>query len=160
MTTQKSPLKLVVGIGASAGGLTALKELMPVLPVDQGIAYIALLHMDPSHPSQLDQILSKSTSLNIQTIENKAAIISNTFYIVPSDKSCTVKDGIFHLESISQRVGPRHSIDNLFHSLADEFSKHCIGIILSGTGSDGLHGCKAIKAHEGVVLVQDLTTAK
>ncbi len=155
----KAPPQIFVGIGASAGGLAALKQLIPKLPLDRGCTYILIQHMDPTHKSTLDQILRKDSSVSVEIAVDRARLKSDHLYITPSDKNCAVVDGTLHLEDI-RSVGPRHSVDLLLASLAKTHGSAATGIILSGTGVDGLQGAHELKAVEGLVLVQDLNDAE
>ena len=144
----------VVGIGASAGGLAALRQLLPNLPTQAGFAYIVIQHMAPTHASTLDQILSKLSELEVLAADDGLALQADCLYIAPADKDVTVVNGCIHLLH-NNSIGPRHSIDQLFVSLAQNYADHSAGIILSGTGSDGLQGAHELKARDGLVLIQD-----
>lgn len=148
-----------VGIGASAGGLKALRDLLPGLPVGSGYCYVVLQHMDPRYPSALDQILRRDTRLRVEIATNDCHLKPEHLYIAPSDQDCTVVDGVLHLKP-AHAGGPRHSVDLLFTTLAEAHRQASVGIILSGTGTDGLQGVRAIKAAEGIVLVQDPADAE
>lgn len=148
-----------VAIGASAGGIGALKALLPNLPVARGFTYMLTLHMDPAHTSSLDRILSRFTSLTVVPATDTVKLQSDHLYVTPSDKDCTVLDGALHLEAISHR-GPRHSVDVLFASLAKAHGASAVGIVLSGTGADGVQGVHVLKAANALVLVQDPSDAE
>ncbi len=155
MARDKSTLpEYVVGIGASAGGLAALQQLLPNLPTRAGFAYIAIQHMAPTHASALDQILGKLSDLKVLEAIDGETLEAEHLYIAPADKDITVVNGAIHLQH-NNTIGPRHSIDQLFTSLAQAYKDHSAGIILSGTGSDGLQGAHELKAREGFVLVQE-----
>ncbi len=149
----------VVGIGASAGGLSAFKALLPHLPVESGFAYVVVQHMDPEFPSTLNQILSKFSSLRVEMPTDDVSLLPDHLYITPSDKDCTVVDNQLRFTDVDHK-GPRHSVDALFASLATSFGRASVGIVLSGTGSDGCQGAHQIKAAEGLVLVQDPADAE
>ncbi|MGK0283440.1 MAG: chemotaxis response regulator CheB, partial [Patiriisocius sp.] len=101
---------LFVAIGTSAGGIEALKKLLPNLPVGCGYTYIVKLHMDPAYPSVLDQILARVTSLKVVPAIDAVRLEPDHLYVTPSDKDCTVIDDVLHLEPIVG-PGPRHSVD-------------------------------------------------
>lgn len=150
----------VVAIGASAGGLAALKSMLPNLPVNQGVAYVLAQHMDPTHPSLLDQILQRDTHITVKAATDDERIEADCLYIIPPDKDGTVSDGRLHLAASEHESGPRHTVDILFLSVAKSYAAHAVGVILSGSGSDGLQGIRAIKAAEGLVIVQDPASAE
>ena len=155
MTQDKSTSpEYVVGIGASAGGLAALQQLLPNLPTRAGFAYIAIQHMAPTHASSLDQILGKLSDLDVLEAIDGTTLEAEHLYIAPADKDITVVNGAIHLQH-NTTIGPRHYIDQLFTSLAQVYKDHSAGIILSGTGRDGLQGAHELKARDGFVLVQE-----
>lgn len=154
MPEQSDLPQFFVGIGASAGGLAALRQLLMNLPLGRGFTYVVIQHMDPSHPSMLDEILAKESALTVKTAETNEVLSSDHLYIAPSDKDVTIVDGALHLMDVHD-TGARHSVDQLFKSLADGYGAAAIGIVLSGTGTDGCLGAQALKAADGVVLVQD-----
>lgn len=151
--------KVYVGIGASAGGLQALRQLLPGLPCKDGFTYVLIQHMDPKHPNTLDQILAKETALTVEPAVHGARMLPDHLYITPSDKDCTVVDGTLQLAPV-HNIGPRHSVDSLFASLANSQGKAAVGIVLSGTGSDGERGAHELKAANGLVLTQDPSDAE
>ncbi|MFT5046794.1 MAG: two-component system CheB/CheR fusion protein, partial [Porticoccaceae bacterium] len=151
--------KLFVAIGTSAGGIGALKKLLPNLPVGSGYTYIVKLHMDPAYPSVLDQILARVTSLNVVPAVDAVRLEADHLYVTPSDKDCTVIDDVLHLEPIVG-PGPRHSVDRLFASLASARGSAAVGIVLSGTGQDGVEGVRALKTADGLVFIQDPADAE
>ena len=151
--------RLLVAIGASAGGIGALKKLLPNLPLGSGFTYILTLHMDPTHPSVLDQILEGITSLMVEPAVDAVRLEPDHLYVTPSDKDCTVINGVLHLEPIADR-GPRHSVDRLFASVAAAHGSAAAGIVLSGTGHDGVQGARALKAGDGLILAQDPADAE
>lgn len=155
----KDTPQVFVGIGASAGGLAALRHLLPNLPVGRGLTYVLIQHMDPTHPSTLDQILNEDTQLSVEQAVHATHLFPDHLYITPSDKDSTIVDGTLHLED-ARHIGPRHSIDFLLTSLAEAHGNAAVGIILSGTGTDGLHGALELKAMEGLLLAQDPSDAE
>lgn len=155
---QKKP-EFAAGIGASAGGLEVLKSIVSTLPESGKIAYLLVQHLDPDYPSMLDKILRNHSSLPIEMIEGEMMLQADTIYICPSDKSCVVRNGKVTPQKLD-RTPARHSIDALMESLAASYGNRAIGIILSGTGHDGVNGMREIKAAGGWTIVQDPATAK
>ena len=165
-TTSKmnSPAKLevkensfpVVAIGASAGGLEAMMELLKYLPADTGMAFIYVQHLSPDHKSMLTDILSKKTSMIVQEIDDMDKIMPDNIFVIPYNKGIEVTDG--HIKLIPRSDSSAAiSIDILFSSLAEAQKERVIGIILSGSASDGTLGMKAIKLEGGLTFAQDDT---
>jgi len=145
----------VVGVGSSAGGLEALKQLFTNMPKAQGIAYVLVSHMDPSHKSLLVEIIARFTDLEVVEITHQMPIAPNHVYIIPPNKDLSIADGILLLQPPAEAHGLRLPIDTFFASLAGD-QKGCAScIILSGTGSDGTQGIKAIKSLGGMTIAQD-----
>jgi two-component system, chemotaxis family, CheB/CheR fusion protein len=145
----------IVGIGSSAGGLEAATALLKALPNDLGMAYVLIPHLDPSRPSAFQEILSRSTSMQIVEIQQGMYAEPNRVYVIPRNCEMTMGDGVFHL---SQREQPRPvntTIDVFFRSLAADQGRNAIGVILSGTASDGTIGLTAIKGEGGITFAQD-----
>jgi len=160
--TTSSPMispTIYVGIGASAGGLEALKELTSNLVSNADMSYIICQHMHPKQPSMLRELLSRTTSLPVVEINDDMTPELNTIHITPPGYNLTIKENRFHIEPVSH-IGPKPSVDLFLSSLAEEAGEQAIGIILSGTGSDGAHGIRAIKAAGGISIAQDEATAK
>jgi len=150
----------IVGIGASAGGLDAFTQLLAALPKNTCMAFVLVQHLDPAHESQLAEILSRTTTMPVKTIKNDTAVESNTVYVIPPNTDLTIDAGALHLTPRSPERSPHLPIDHFFDSLAQEQRRLSIGVILSGNGSDGTHGLKAIKSQCGVTFAQKETTAK
>jgi two-component system, chemotaxis family, CheB/CheR fusion protein len=147
----------IVGIGASAGGLQALEALISRLH-DDSMAYVIVQHLAPDHVSLLVDILSRSTSMRLVTAEDRAVIESNTIYVAPPNADVLIEGGALRLVTAAERVPP-HAIDRFFRSLAAEMGSAAIGVILSGAGSDGTLGLRAISEAGGITFVQDPSTA-
>ena len=145
-----SPPFPVVGVGASAGGLEAFTALLKALPDDTGLAFVLVQHMDPAHESALSQILSRATEMPVDEITDGIAVKPNHVYVIPSNADITIRDGILRLAERLEIAGRHLPIDRFLGSLAEDRKSAAIGVILSGTGSDGTHGLKAIKAEGGV----------
>lgn len=151
---------VVVGIGASAGGLEALRLLFPNLSLEANMTYVIAQHLDPTHRSMLVQLLARSTTMKVVEVQDGQKAKANTIYITPPDNNVNISKGILHLSKPSTGIGPKPSVDYFFTSLAEDKGEKAVGIILSGTGSDGSHGIRAIKAEGGITIVQDENTAK
>jgi len=150
----------IVGIGASAGGLEALSQLLPNLPKNLGLSYVVVQHLSPTYRSMMAQLLGRETTMPVKDIEDGSLPEPNTVYITPPNRNVTLNAGCFRLVVPAKESLPKPSVNLFFTSLADEAAESCIGIILSGTGSDGAHGIHAIKAAGGFTFSQDPTTAK
>ncbi|MBN1572957.1 MAG: PAS domain-containing protein [Deltaproteobacteria bacterium] len=151
---------IVVGIGASAGGLDAIKKLIPNLPVDSKIAYVILQHLDPNHPGKLLSLLERYSRTKMTEIVDRVKIEPNTIYITPFGKNVKIENDRLILTDPKPSLGPRPSVDHFFTSLANDKGAQAVGIILSGTGSDGSRGIRAIKAEGGITIVQEVKSAK
>jgi two-component system CheB/CheR fusion protein len=151
---------LVVGIGASAGGLEAFTETLKNLPDDTGMSFVLVQHLDPKHESHLTQILSKITTLPVHEIKNNISMEANKIYLIPPDKYLQIKNRKLILSARKKNEGIFMPIDYFFQSLANEEKNRAIGVILSGTGSDGTLGLKAIKAKGGITIAQTQDSAK
>ncbi len=151
---------IVVAIGASAGGLEALQEFFKSVPTDSGLAYVVIQHLSPDYKSMMDELLARQTSMKIFIIEDGMSIEANCVYLIPPRKNLLIFHDKLYLEDYNIKKGLNLPIDIFFRSLAIEKGKNCIGIILSGTGSDGALGTRAIKEAGGMVMVQNESTAK
>ncbi|NNF56760.1 MAG: PAS domain-containing protein [Rhodothermaceae bacterium] len=145
----------VVGIGASAGGLNALGRFFDALPDEPGMAFIIVQHLSPNHTSELAHLLQAHTSLNVTQVTGSTEVHPNHVYVIPPGKSLTLDDGRLELADSEPLPGFRSPIDLLLRSLAAEQGARAVGIVLSGTGSDGTLGLKAIKEHAGLTLAQE-----
>ncbi|WP_051309182.1 PAS domain S-box protein [Desulfogranum japonicum] len=154
---RKEPV--IVGIGASAGGLEAMQRLLPGLPKETDFTYVIVQHLAPDYHSILGELLAKQTDLPVENIKDKVKIKANTIYISPPSRDIAYKDSELHLIEGLQGA-PKPSIDYFFTSLAKDQNCRAIGIVLSGTGSDGAHGIRAIKASGGITIAQSSDSAK
>src|ERR1700722_19629804 len=144
----------VVGVGASAGGFDALVELLHVLPPNSGLSFIILQHLSPSPRSLSAELFSRHTTMRVSVAEEDMRLEANCVYTTPADKDIRVKDGRIRLSRPTEGRGHRLPVDQLFRSLGQDQQERAVGIVLSGTGSDGSLGLKEIIAHGGIVLVQ------
>jgi len=150
----------IVGIGASAGGLEAFRELLKNLPPDTGMAFVLVQHLDPTHPSLLTEIISSITKMPTLEVKNRMPVKPNCVYTIPPIKDMTVSGGKFCLVTRPKRSGSHLPVDRFFISLAKDRGDQAIGVILSGAASDGVIGQKAIKAKGGITFSQDPASAK
>ena len=148
----------VVGVGASAGGLEAFKEFIKAIPEKSGMAYIFIQHLAPQYESILSEILQKTTNIPVVEITDNMHVLPDHVYIIPSNKMVTANDGILQLDP-RIKGEKANAIDVFFTSLAEVHQEHAIGIVLSGTGSDGTVGLKTIKDQGGITIVQDEDSA-
>ncbi len=149
----------VVGVGASAGGLEAFKKLIRALPVDPGFALILVQHLEPNHESLLADLLQKVSSIPIAEIADKVVIEIDHIYILPPNKSLTTADGRLLLSPRPPKDMKNMPIDVFFSSLAETYREHAIGVVLSGSATDGTLGLKEIKEQGGFTFAQDPKSA-
>ncbi len=150
----------IVGIGASAGGLEALEGFVENMPNNSGMAFVIVQHLDPKHVSLLPELLQRKTEMNVVQVTNHLKVEINNVYVIPANKNMSILNGYLYLLRKIKKEGLILPIDYFFQTLALDQQELSIGIILSGMGSDGSLGLKAIKDNNGTVLVQDPTTAK
>ncbi len=150
----------VVGIGASAGGLEAFEAFVKALPEDLGIAYVLVVHLDPSHASILPELIQKKTRMKVCQITDNIEIVPDQIFIIPPNKDLVIINKTLQLLDKKKPRGTNLPIDTFFRSLAQDLGSMATGIILSGTGTDGTLGVRAIKGEAGLVMVQDLQSAK
>ena len=145
----------VVGIGASAGGLEASRKLLTALPAGNGMAFILVQHLDPTHESMMVDLLAGDTTMPVRQATDGMLIARDHFYVIPPGSYLSVGHGALHLSQPQARHGARLPFDFLLHSLAEEYGTRAIGVILSGTGADGSLGLKSVKKQGGLVIAQD-----
>jgi two-component system CheB/CheR fusion protein len=150
----------IVGIGASAGGLEAFIQLLSKIPKDTGLAFILVQHLEPSHPSLAANIIAKSIRLPIFEAQNSMKIKPNQVYIIPPNYDMQIINGSLQLSPRSDETGLHLTIDLFFQSLALAEGRKAIGIVLSGTGTDGTQGLRAIKTEGGLTFAQLPNSAK
>jgi two-component system, chemotaxis family, CheB/CheR fusion protein len=150
----------IVGIGSSAGGLEALELFLKNVPEDSGMAFIIVQHLDPTRKDMMVELLQRSTTLQVSQAVERTVVQPNCIYIIPPNKDMSIFHGKLHLFEPAKPRGLRLPIDYFFLSLADDRHEQCIGVILSGMGTDGTLGLGAIKEKGGVTFVQDPVTAK
>ena len=144
-----------VGIGASAGGLEAIKRLVPTLPSNANMIYIVAQHLSPKHKSMMTELVQRDSALKVVTAQHDIEVEPNTIYITPPQRDVEVSGNRLKLIEATDDTIPKPSVNRLFLSLAEEKKDRAIGVILSGTGSDGAHGVKIIRAAGGSTIVQE-----
>ena len=160
-TTEKLPsAPLIVGIGASAGGLEAFTELLRVMPTDTGMAFVLVQHLEPKHESVLTTLLGRTTKMPVQEAREDMRVESNHVYVIPANADSSLLDGLLHVVGRTAPAGRHLPIDYFFQSLAESRGPRAIGVILSGTASDGTAGIRAIKEAGGITFAQDPASAK
>lgn len=150
----------VVGIGASAGGLEAFSELLKALPDNTGMAFVLVSHLSTTHESMLGELLSKATRMPVEEVHEGTPISANHVYVIRPNATLVLKDGNLSAEPIRAGSRPHMVIDIFFRSLAEQRKSQAIGVVLSGTGTDGTLGLRAIKAEGGIAFAQDEASAK
>ncbi len=149
----------IVGIGASAGGMEAIHDLFDNIDQHTGFSFVIIQHLSPDYKSLMVELLSKHTSMDVFEAEDGMEIQPDCVYILPRKKLMTIEKGRLRLMEKENTPSPNHAIDVFFDSLAHEKGKDAIGIILSGTGTDGSRAIKTIKDKGGIVIVQDPQSA-
>jgi two-component system CheB/CheR fusion protein len=150
----------IVGIGASAGGLEALEQFLGHVPKQSGMAFVIVQHLDPTHKGIMSELLQRSTGMKVTQVKDRTPVKPDCVYVIPPNKDMSILHGVLHLLAPAAPRGLRLPIDFFFRSLAQDQQEHSVGVILSGMGSDGTLGLRAIKEKSGVVLVQESTSAK
>ncbi len=150
----------IVGIGASAGGLEALEQFLGRVPAGSGMAFVIVQHLDPTHKGIMPELLQRATGMKVIQVKDRTKVRPDCVYVIPPNKDMSILHGVLHLLEPSAPRGLRLPIDFFLRSLALDQQERSIGVILSGMGSDGTLGLRAIKEKAGVVLVQEPGTAK
>ncbi len=150
----------IIGIGTSAGGLEALEHFLSHVPKNSGLAFVIVQHLDPTRKGIMPELLQRTTGMKVIQVKDRMLIQPNCVYVIPPNKDMSILHGVLHLLEPASPRGLRLPIDFFLRSLAQDRQEHSIGVILSGMGSDGTLGLRAIKEKGGVVLVQDPATAR
>ncbi|MEP6894607.1 MAG: chemotaxis protein CheB [Chloroflexota bacterium] len=150
----------IVGIGASAGGLEALEAFLAHVPEDSGMAFVIIQHLDPTHKGVLVELLQRGTRMQVFQAKDRMRVAPNSVYVIPPNKDMSILHGVLHLLDPVAPRGLRLPIDFFLRALADDQQDQSIGVILSGMGSDGTLGLRAIKEKAGGVFVQEPASAK
>ncbi|HEX7294650.1 MAG TPA: CheR family methyltransferase, partial [Pyrinomonadaceae bacterium] len=151
---------LVVGIGASAGGIQALKEFFSRVTADSGIAYVVILHMSPEHESRLAEVLQATSLIPVTQVRERVKVRPNHVYVIPPNQNLAITDGhltLTHMIGVEERRSP---VDLFFRTLAETNDSRAVSVILSGTGANGSMGLKRIKEYGGVSFAQDPNEAQ
>src|ERR1700693_3285694 len=155
---ETAPYGLIVGVGASAGGLEAFSELLKNLPTNTGMAFVLVQHLDPRHGSILAELLANWTSMPVLQVHNEMPVEPNHVYVIPPNATMAIANRILKLDPPAQQPShQRRPVDVFFASLAEDAHNNAIGVVLSGAASDGTLGLKAIKAEGGITFAQDGT---
>ena len=151
---------LIAAIGASAGGIEAFTEFVSSLPNDTGMAFVLVQHLDPEHKSMLTELISKKTRMLVKEVTNGMTVEPNHVYVIPSNATMSISNHSLQLGPREESRGVHMSIDHFMRALAEQQGNRAIGIILSGSGTDGTAGLAEIQAHGGVTFAQDESSAK
>ena len=157
---QKDNLFPIVGIGASAGGLEALEQFLKKVPEASNMAFVIVQHLDPTHKGIMHELLGRVISMEVFQVKDRMRVKPNCVYLIPPNKDMSILHGVLHLFEPTTPRGLRLPIDFFLRSLAEDRREYSIAVILSGMGSDGTLGLRAIKEMAGVALVQDPASAK
>ena len=150
----------VVALGASAGGLEAFEQFLRAMPVDSGMGFVLVQHLDPTHPSILTDILRRSTGMAVVEATDGMVVEANRVHVIPPNRDMVITRGVLGLSLPSEPRGRHLPIDSFFRALAADKAEAAVGIILSGTGTDGTLGIRAIHGAGGLGLVQEPSTAR
>jgi two-component system, chemotaxis family, CheB/CheR fusion protein len=144
----------IAGIGASAGGIEAFKQMLEAVPANSGVAFILIPHLAPNHPSSLAAILARTTPMVVTEVKDENPVLPNRVYVIPPGQDMIISSG--RLQLSPREIHRQHRpIDLFLHSLAEERKHLAIAVVLSGTGTDGTRGLQAIKAEGGITFAQD-----
>ncbi len=160
LSAQASASFPIVGIGASAGGLEALEHFLGCVPAASGMAFVIVQHLDPTHKGIMPELLQRVTRMKVIQVKDRTTVRAECVYVIPPNRDMSILHGVLHLLPPAAPRGLRLPIDFFLRSLADDQQERSIGVILSGMGSDGTLGLRAIKEKGGVVLVQEPATAR
>jgi two-component system, chemotaxis family, CheB/CheR fusion protein len=150
----------VVGIGASAGGLEAFKQLLARLPSDTGMAFVLVTHLDPKHESILPELVARATRMPVSEVKDGTPVAPDHVYVMPRNTSMAIEGGALRLRPREEGRAPRHPIDAFLQTLAEDQSTRAVGVILSGTATDGTLGLEAVKAEGGITFAQEPKSAR
>jgi chemotaxis methyl-accepting protein methylase len=150
----------IVGIGASAGGLEALEQFLGQVPKKSGMAFVIIQHLDPTHKGIMPELLQRATVMEVFQVRDRMRVKPNCIYVIPPNRDMSILHGVLHLFEPASPRGLRLPVDFFLRSLAEDQQNRSIGVILSGMGSDGTMGLRAIKEKGGVALAQEPGSAK
>ncbi|WP_370206140.1 chemotaxis protein CheB, partial [Pararhodobacter marinus] len=150
----------IVGIGASAGGLEALRDMLEGFSGDAAMALVVIQHLDPNHESMMAQLIDRYTSMPVTQISGGEQVEPGHVYVIPPGRNLSIRNGVLELHDFDAPRGRRRPIDDFFEILGVEHGRRAAGVILSGTGADGSRGIRAIKEHGGLAVVQEPADAR
>jgi two-component system, chemotaxis family, CheB/CheR fusion protein len=151
---------VIAALGASAGGLEPLEIFFKHMPADAGIAFVIIQHLAPDHPTALPELLGRHTGMPVEQAQNNTQVVPNRVYVIPPNATLTIEKGTLGVNTPAEARGSRTPIDGFFNSLAADRGEHAVCIMLSGTGTDGTLGLRAIKEYGGMAMAQTLDSAK
>src|SRR3712207_1480245 len=161
MADNSSDNLMVVGVGASAGGVEALRQFFEHMPADAGLAFVVVLHLAPEHESRLAEVLQAKTRMPVEQVTEPVRVEANHVYVVPPDRDLYMADGQIRLEERTREEGGRHApVDLFFRTLADSYRERAIAVVLSGANTDGSVGVTRVKEFGGVSIAQDPAEAE
>src|SRR5437763_4274112 len=146
---------LIVGLGASAGGVQALRDFFSHVPADTNMAYVVILHLSPDHDSQLAAVLQSASLLPVTKVERRTRVKPDHVYVIPPNKSLEIKDRHIDVLNMTSHDVRRAPVDILFRTLAQSHGPRAVSVVLSGTGANGSMGMKRVKEMGGLCIVQD-----
>jgi len=153
--TEGNPTFSIVGIGASAGGLKAIRSFFAALPAEPGMAFVVVQHLSPDHESALADLVQTQTQMTVSQIDAHAGVVPNRVYVIPPGKYLEIDRGRLQLVAPVHERGRASAIDHFFRTMAEDIGERAVAIVLSGTGSDGTLGLKAVKERGGLTMAQD-----
>ncbi len=145
----------VVGLGASAGGIQALRQFFQAMPANSGMAFVVVLHLAPEHDSSLKEVLQKATEMPVEVAADGRGVLPDHVYVIPPGKQLSLSDGQLRLSELRHEHGKRLTVDGFFRSLAESYGVHAVAIVLSGADGDGALGVKRVKERGGLTIAQD-----
>lgn len=160
MTSNDTPDFVIAALGASAGGLEPLETFFKNMPADTGIAFVIIQHLAPDHPTALPQLLARHTEMPVEQANDNTTVVPNRVYVIPPNAALTIDKNTLRVTAPAEPRGARTPIDGFFSSLAEDRGEHAVCIMLSGTGTDGTLGLRAIKEYGGMAMAQTLDSAK
>ena len=160
MNLNDTPEFVIAALGASAGGLEPLETFFKHMPADAGIAFVIVQHLAPDHPTALPELLGRHTGMPVEQAQNNMQVVPNRVYVIPPNATLTIEKGTLGVPTPAEARGSRTPIDGFFNSLAEDRGEHAVCIMLSGTGTDGTLGLRAIKEYGGMAMAQTLDSAK
>lgn len=150
---------VIVGLGASAGGLEALKAFFRAMPPKTGLVFVVVVHLDPTHESLLPELLANVTGLTVAHAEDRQPLEADHVYVIPPNRTLTIDQGLVRVREVADRGGLRGVIDHFFRSLAVAEGERAVAVVLSGTGTEGTVGARSVKSEGGLVIAQAPETA-